>query len=60
MSVAVKHACAMVVRNVLATPALNVRGAQVDSMHMEYFSDALIDSNVRKLLAPYVAQKVGS
>jgi hypothetical protein len=56
---AVKHACAMVARNALSTPALNVRGTSVDRMHMEYFSDSLLDSNVKKLLAPYVAQKVG-
>lgn len=55
----VKHACAMIVRNVQATPALTVRGAGVDQLHMEYFSDSLLDSNVRKLLAPFVAQKVG-
>jgi len=56
---AVKHACAMVARNALTTPALTVRGSSVDRMHMEYFSDSLLDSNVKKLLAPYVAQKVG-
>lgn len=56
---AIKHACALVVRNVQATPALNVRGGSVDTMHLEYFSDSLLDSNVKKLLAPYVAQRVG-
>lgn len=56
---AVKHACAMVVRNAQSTPALNVRRSSVDRMQMEYFSDALLDTNVKKLLAPYVAQKVG-
>jgi hypothetical protein len=56
---AVKHACAMVVRNAQATPALNVRASAVDRMHMDYFSDSLLDSNVKKLLAPYVAQKAG-
>lgn len=55
----VKHACAMIVRNAQATPALNVRATNVDRMHMEYFSDSLLDSNVKRLLAPYVAQKVG-
>jgi hypothetical protein len=54
-----KIACAQLVRNAQATPALNTRGHGVDQMHMEYFSDSLLDSNVRKLLAPYVAQKVG-
>lgn len=56
---AVKHACALVVCNAQATPALNVRGGSLDTMHLEYFSDSLLDSNVRKLLAPYVAQRVG-
>lgn len=56
---AVKVACAQIVRNGQATPALNVRSSSLERMHMEYFSDALIDSNVRKLLAPFVAQKVG-
>lgn len=55
----VKIACAQLVRNAQATPALNVRSSGVDRMHMEYFSDSLLDSAVRKLLAPYVAQKVG-
>lgn len=59
VSAAVKHACAMIARNALATPALNVRGNTVDKMHLEYFSDSLLDSNVKKMLAPYVAQKVG-
>jgi hypothetical protein len=59
ISDAVKHACAMVARNALTTPALIVRGSTVDRLHMEYFSDSLLDSNVKRLLAPYVAQKVG-
>jgi hypothetical protein len=56
---AVKQACAQIVRNAQATPALNVRAGNVDRMHMEYFSDSLVDQTVRSLLAPYVAQKVG-
>jgi len=55
----VKVACAQIVRNAQATPALNVRAGNLDRMHLEYFSDSLVDSNVRALLAPYVAQKVG-
>lgn len=54
----VKVACAQIVRNAQAMPALNVRSNSLDRMHMEYFSDSLLDSNVRSLLAPYVAQKV--
>ncbi|HZQ68362.1 MAG TPA: hypothetical protein VFA68_07565 [Terriglobales bacterium] len=56
---AVKVACAQVVRNAQSTPALNVRAGNLDRMHLEYFSDSLVDSNVRALLAPYVTQKVG-
>ncbi len=54
---AVKFACAQIVRNAQATPALNVRSASLDRMHLEYFADTLVDSSVRALLAPYVAQK---
>jgi hypothetical protein len=56
---AVKCACAQVVRNAQATPALNVRSSKLDTMTMQYFSDSLLDEGVQKLLAPYVAQKVG-
>jgi hypothetical protein len=55
----VKFACAQIVRNAQATPALNVRTGKVDVMRMDYFSDSLIDQGVRAMLAPYVAQKVG-
>lgn len=56
---AIKVACAQIVRNAQATPALNVRAGNLDRMHLEYFSDSLVDQTVRALLAPYVAQKVG-
>lgn len=55
----VKFACAQLVKNAQATPALNVRAGALNSMHLEYFSDTLIDSTVQGMLAPYVAQKVG-
>ena len=55
----VKFACAQIVRNAQATPALNVRGSTLSSMHLEYFADTLLDQSVRAMLAPYVAQKVG-
>ena len=55
----VKFACAQIVRNAQATPALNVKTGKVDVMRMDYFSDSLIDQNVQAMLAPYVAQKVG-
>jgi hypothetical protein len=57
---AVKFACAQVIRNAQATPALNVRASSIDRMRLEYFNDSLFDATVRALLAPYVAHKVGS
>ena len=59
ISDAVKVACAQIVRNAQATPALNVRSGRLDRMYLDYFSDSLVDQTVRTLLAPYVAQKVG-
>ena len=55
----IKIACAQIVRNAQATPALNVRRERLDRMYLDYFSDSLLDETVRELLAPYVAQKVG-
>jgi len=55
----VKVACAQIVKNAMATPALNIRANSIDRMHMQYFSDTLLDSTVRTLLSAYVAQKVG-
>jgi len=55
----IKFACAQIVRNAQATPALNVRANTLNSMHLEYFEDTLLDSSVKTMLAPYVAQKVG-
>lgn len=55
----VKYACAQIVRNAQATPAVNVKSGQVDRMRMEYFAPDLLDVTVRSLLAPYVAQKAG-
>lgn len=55
----VKVACAQLVKNAQATPALNVRAGYMDRIRLQYFSDTLLDESVRALLAPYVAQKVG-
>ena len=55
----VKVACAQLIHNSQATPALNVRKGFLDKMRLEYFSETLLDQKVRALLAPYVAQKVG-
>jgi hypothetical protein len=57
---AVKVACAQLVKNAQATPALNVKKNVVpDRMQLMYFSDSLLDAIVQSLLAPYVAQRVG-
>ena len=57
--VGVKVACAQVVKNAQAMPALNVRSNRMDTLQMEYFSGELIDASVTSLLRPYVAGKVG-
>lgn len=49
----VKNACAMVVHNFLATPATNLRGFGVGSIHHE-FQDQLITPDIQKLLMPFV------
>jgi hypothetical protein len=59
MPAAVKVACAQIVKNAQATPGLNVRSSRVDTLQMEYFSDALIDSQVRAILRPYLAERLG-
>ena len=56
---AIKYACAQIVRNAEATPAVNVRAGAVDRMRMDYFAPDLLDASVRALLAPFVAQKAG-
>jgi hypothetical protein len=56
---AVKVACAQIVRNAQATPALNVKSSRMDTMQMQYFSGALIDPQVQALLRPCVAERLG-
>ena len=56
---AVKVACAQIVKNAQATPALNVKSSKMDTMQMQYFSGSLIDAQVQALLRPYVAQRMG-
>lgn len=56
---AVKIACAQIVKNGQATPAMNVRSSRIDTMQMEYFSSSLIDDQVQSLLRPYVAERLG-
>ncbi len=57
--VPVKVACAQIVRNAQAMPALNVKRQALDSMAMEYFSGSLVDAEVQRLLSPYVAERMG-
>ncbi|MBB5057231.1 hypothetical protein HDF16_001916 [Granulicella aggregans] len=56
---AVKVACAQVVRNAQATPAMNVRANKIDTMQMQYFSSSIIDPQIQSLLRPYLAQRIG-
>ncbi len=57
--VQVKVACAQIVKNAQATPALNVKSSRLDTMQLQYFSDNLIDDGVRALLKPYLAERLG-
>jgi hypothetical protein len=56
---AVLSACALLVKNAQATPGLNVKSSKMDTLQTEYFSDSLIDRQVRALLRPYVAERLG-
>ena len=56
---ALKVACAQIVKNAQATPAMNVKGSKMDTLQMQYFAGSLIDANVQMMLAPYVAQRIG-
>jgi hypothetical protein len=55
----VKFACAQLVRNAQAAPALNVKSSRIDTAQMEYFSGSLLDPQVLTLLRPYVAERLG-
>ena len=55
----IKVACAQIVKNAEATPALNVKSSRLDTMQMAYFSASLLDDGVRALLKPYMAEKLG-
>jgi hypothetical protein len=52
-------ACAQIVRNAQAQPALNASMSKMDTMQMKYFSSSLIDETVQVWLAPYVANRLG-
>lgn len=55
----VKSACAQIVRNAQATPALNASRTRMDTMQMEYFNSSLLDDTVKQWLRPYVANRMG-
>jgi hypothetical protein len=55
----VKTACAQIVRNAQAQPALNASLTKLDTMQMRYFSSSLLDETVRALLRPYVGGRLG-
>ena len=55
----VKSACAQIVRNAQAAPALNASKTKVDTMQMQYFSSSLLDETVKAWLRPYVANRMG-
>ena len=55
----VKSACAQLVRNAQAQPALNASMTKMDTMQMRYFSSSLLDETVMTWLRPYVANRLG-
>jgi hypothetical protein len=55
----VMSACAQIVRNAQAQPALNTSMTKMDTMQMKYFSSSLLDETVQALLRPYVANRLG-
>ena len=54
----VKLACAQIIRNIESHPGAKVSAAKLDRLHIEYFSGSLLDEDVRRLLAPYVAMRL--
>jgi hypothetical protein len=52
-------ACAQIVRNAQAQPALNASMSKLDTMQMKYFSSSLVDETVQAWLRPYVANRLG-
>ena len=53
-----KIACAQIVLNAQAIPALNVKTNRMSGLEMSYFSDSLLDAQTRALLRPYVAERL--
>ena len=55
----VKSACGQIVKNMQATPSLNLKSSRLDTLQMQYFSNSLMDDQVKTLLRPYVANRLG-
>lgn len=55
---AAKLACAQIIRNIESHPAGNVRAALMDRLRLEYFAGSLLDGDVKRLLAPFVAVRL--
>ena len=55
----VLFACAQIVRNAQAQPALNASLTKMDTMQMKYSSSSLLDETVLAWLRPYVANRLG-
>lgn len=55
----VMAACAQIVKNAQAIPALNVKSSKLDTLEMQYFSNELIDPGVDLMLQPYRAERLG-
>jgi hypothetical protein len=55
----VMAACAQIVKNAQAIPALNVKMSKLDTLEMQYFSNELVDPGVELMLKPYRAERVG-
>jgi hypothetical protein len=56
---AVKSACALIIKNAQAQPGMNVQSSKIDMMQVQYFSDSMVDSTVKTLLRPWVANRMG-
>ncbi len=55
----VMSACALIVKNAQSTSGMNVKSSRVDMLQVQYFSDQLVDSTVKTLLRPWVANRLG-
>ena len=56
---AVMSACALIVKNAQSTSGMNVKSSKVDMLQVQYFSDQMVDTTVKTLLRPWVANRLG-